>query len=56
MLRSILPDQISPEGKFSNFFELAKDEDAWEQKMEEYTNKLKSQTENEIRDITDHED
>ena len=51
MLQSVIRDQISPEGKFSNFFELAKNEDAWEQEMEEYTNKLKSQTESETRDI-----
>ena len=43
MLRSVLPGQISPKGKFSHIFE-------------EYTYKLKSQTENEIRDITDQND
>jgi hypothetical protein len=51
MLQSVLPDQISPEGKFNNFFELAKDENVREQKMEEYTNKLKNQTENQTEDI-----
>ena len=51
MLQSVLPDQISPEGKFNNFFELAKDEIVWLQKMEEYTDKLKDQTENQTKDI-----
>eukprot|EP00590_Aulacoseira_subarctica_P011527 CAMPEP_0172420586 /NCGR_PEP_ID=MMETSP1064-20121228/6945_1 /TAXON_ID=202472 /ORGANISM="Aulacoseira subarctica , Strain CCAP 1002/5" /LENGTH=265 /DNA_ID=CAMNT_0013160611 /DNA_START=341 /DNA_END=1141 /DNA_ORIENTATION=+ len=50
MLRSVIPDQISPEGKFNNFFNLAKDESIWEQKMEEYTNKLKSQMESETNE------
>ena len=53
MLRSVIPDQISPEGKFNNFFHLANDENIWEQKMEEYTNKLKSQMENETNQILD---
>jgi hypothetical protein len=53
MLRSVIPDQISPEGKFNNFFQLAKDENIWEQKMEEYTNKLKSQMENETNENSD---
>ena len=50
MLRSVIPDQISPEGKFNIFFNLAKDESIWEQKMEEYTNKLKSQMESETNE------
>ena len=45
MLQSIMPNQIGPKGKFNNFFQLAKDESLWQQKMEEYTNKLKSQME-----------
>ena len=53
MLRSVIPDQISREGKFNNFFHLAKDEKAWEQKMEEYTNKLKNQMENETNQLLD---
>jgi hypothetical protein len=31
MLWSVIPDRISPEGKFNNFFQLAKDENVWEQ-------------------------
>ena len=53
MLRSVIPDQISPEGKFNNFFQLAKDETIWEQKMEDYTNKLRNQMENQTNDIPD---
>ena len=46
MLQSVIPAQISPEEKFNNFFHLAKDESRWEQKMDEYTNKWKSQMKN----------
>ena len=53
MLQSVFPDQISPEGKFNNFFHLAKDENAWEQKMEEYTNKLRDQMENQTNQFLD---
>ena len=53
MLQSVIPDQISPEGKFNNFFHLAKDESAWEQKMEEYTNKLRDQMENHMNQFLD---
>ena len=40
MLQSVIPDQISPEGKFNIFFQLAKNEEEWEKKMDEYTSKL----------------
>ena len=56
MLQSILPDQISPERKFNNFFELAKMDEVGEQNMKEYTNKLKSQTESETRDTPNQSD
>jgi len=56
MLRSVIPDQISPEGKFNNFFQLAKDENnIWERKMEDYTNKLKKQMENQTNEISDQD-
>ena len=53
MLQSVIPDQISPEGKFNNFFHLAKDENTWEQKMVEYTNKLRDQMENHTNHFLD---
>ena len=45
MLQSVLPEQTGPEGKFNDFFKLASDEAAWENKIQEYTNKLKEQME-----------
>jgi hypothetical protein len=45
MLQSVLPEQTGPEGKFNDFFKLANDETAWENKIQEYTNKLKEQME-----------
>ena len=56
MLQSVIPDQISPEGKFNNFFQLAKDENVWEQKIEDYTNKLKSSMENQTINIPNQDD
>ena len=52
MLQSVIPDQISPEGKFNNFFQLAKNEEEWEKKMDEYTNKLnENQNKDTLREI-----
>ena len=48
MLQSVLPEQTGPEGKFNDFFKLANDEAAWENKIQEYTNKLKEQMEERI--------
>jgi len=50
MLQSVISNQTNSEGKFSNFFQLAKGENIREQKMEEYGNKLKSQMQDEINE------
>jgi len=49
MLQSVIPIQTSPEGKFSNFFQLAKDKNNGNKKWKNMKTNL-SQMENEMNE------
>ena len=52
MLQSVIPDQISPEGKCKNLFQLASDAEKWEKKFDKYSSKLNgNQNKGTLREI-----